>query len=656
MLEIVLRYFYFIVSFMLLFTVPVQAYIDPSVMTYAIQALAGIAIALGTFFGLYWRKIRKPVLRFFNLDETVGREEESDELVFFDPSLMEEEKRIVLPKLKDGTDSEGRKKGKLREIAEDMIPALFITLSGCFMLCIYAPLDLYFNNKNEFWFSERILISEQMITFLITILIIILFYYLCRLVGKGFYSFVLFLTTDIFICSYIQGNFRIANLPPMDGSAVDWSIYNNENTITLIIWIVITLILLFVYKYVRAKGFRSVAIVVSVFLTMVLTVSLISSYIGSRSIVGNTEFECSKDHEFDVSDVENFYILILDAVDAHTYQEVAEAHPEYKEWFNDFTFFPNTTCVYPFTSRAIPHILSGFIFENERDFTEFSTDAIDNSPFLKALEENGYQMSIYEPELTYSGYQLDRFANIRTDNFQLNPEYELVFIKKQIKLALFKYFPYFLKKYVLVDTNIFSLMKGSNPFTTYNDEFLQDIMDEENVTHTRKKIFAFYHVQGAHLPFIYDKNVNTIPEEQGSYYQNIEASMTIAGAFLNKLKEAGVYDNSTIIIMADHGYQARNGGIMERFNPLFMIKGFQEKHAYNASEAPLSYFDLPEAYNRLLAHQPAVNCFDAKEGDQRERRLLYLKWLEEDLIKECIQDGYAADYENIKLTGNEYYR
>ena len=54
-------------------------------------------------------------------------------------------------------------------------------------------------------------------------------------------------------------------------------------------------------------------------------------------------------------------------------------------------------------------------------------------------------MSIYEPELTYIGYQLDRFANIRTDNFQLNPEYELVFIKKQIKLALFKYFPYFLK-------------------------------------------------------------------------------------------------------------------------------------------------------------------------------------------------------------------
>ena len=39
---------YFLAAFTLLMTRPVHAYIDPSVMTYAIQAVAGIAIALGT--------------------------------------------------------------------------------------------------------------------------------------------------------------------------------------------------------------------------------------------------------------------------------------------------------------------------------------------------------------------------------------------------------------------------------------------------------------------------------------------------------------------------------------------------------------------------------------------------------------------------------
>ena len=51
------RYLYFSVAFFFLFMVPVRAYIDPSVMTYAIQAVAGVAIALGTVFGLYWRKL-----------------------------------------------------------------------------------------------------------------------------------------------------------------------------------------------------------------------------------------------------------------------------------------------------------------------------------------------------------------------------------------------------------------------------------------------------------------------------------------------------------------------------------------------------------------------------------------------------------------------
>ena len=188
------RYIYFSAAFLLLFTVPVQAYIDPSVMTYAIQALAGIAIALGTFFGLYWRKIRKPVLRFFNLEETAGKEEESDELVYFDPSVMKEERKITVQKdlnAKDGV----KTKGKIRIILEDMVPALFITLSGCFMLCIYAPLDLYFNNKNEFWFNLQILFPQLIRMMCMIAPAVLAVYLICRLISRKLYSALIFVTT-----------------------------------------------------------------------------------------------------------------------------------------------------------------------------------------------------------------------------------------------------------------------------------------------------------------------------------------------------------------------------------------------------------------------------------------------------------------------------
>lgn len=57
-----------------------MAYIDPSVMTYAIQAIAGIIIAVGAFIGIYFRKIKKNVQNKLGIDENKNKEVESDEI------------------------------------------------------------------------------------------------------------------------------------------------------------------------------------------------------------------------------------------------------------------------------------------------------------------------------------------------------------------------------------------------------------------------------------------------------------------------------------------------------------------------------------------------------------------------------------------------
>ena len=74
---------------MLLFGANGEAYIDPSVMTYIIQAVAGIIIAVGAVVGIYWRKARKKVNDTLGIDENRNKEVESDELVV---SVAAEEK------------------------------------------------------------------------------------------------------------------------------------------------------------------------------------------------------------------------------------------------------------------------------------------------------------------------------------------------------------------------------------------------------------------------------------------------------------------------------------------------------------------------------------------------------------------------------------
>ena len=54
------------------------AYIDPSVMTYAIQAVAGVAIAIGAVAAVFWRKAKKKVSDKLGIDENANKEVEDD--------------------------------------------------------------------------------------------------------------------------------------------------------------------------------------------------------------------------------------------------------------------------------------------------------------------------------------------------------------------------------------------------------------------------------------------------------------------------------------------------------------------------------------------------------------------------------------------------
>ena len=59
---------------------PVTLYIDPSVVTYLIQAVAGVVIAVGAAVGIYFRKAKKKVNDKLGTDENNNKEVETDEI------------------------------------------------------------------------------------------------------------------------------------------------------------------------------------------------------------------------------------------------------------------------------------------------------------------------------------------------------------------------------------------------------------------------------------------------------------------------------------------------------------------------------------------------------------------------------------------------
>lgn len=66
---------------MLFFGVTGYAYIDPSVTTYIIQAVAGIVVAVGAVVAIYFRRARKKINDKLGIDENRNKEVESDDIV-----------------------------------------------------------------------------------------------------------------------------------------------------------------------------------------------------------------------------------------------------------------------------------------------------------------------------------------------------------------------------------------------------------------------------------------------------------------------------------------------------------------------------------------------------------------------------------------------
>ena len=61
-----------------LFETNALAYIDPSVMTYGIQVVAGLVIAVGATIGIVWRNAKKKAKKVLNIDDNTKKEVEDD--------------------------------------------------------------------------------------------------------------------------------------------------------------------------------------------------------------------------------------------------------------------------------------------------------------------------------------------------------------------------------------------------------------------------------------------------------------------------------------------------------------------------------------------------------------------------------------------------
>ncbi len=69
-----------------------RLYIDPSAVSYVIPAIAGVAVVVGSWLYLHFRRAKSKVSKKLGIDENAGKEVEED-IVIKDEEAKEEEKK-----------------------------------------------------------------------------------------------------------------------------------------------------------------------------------------------------------------------------------------------------------------------------------------------------------------------------------------------------------------------------------------------------------------------------------------------------------------------------------------------------------------------------------------------------------------------------------
>ena len=208
------------------------------------------------------------------------------------------------------------------------LPQVVLAFAVSFMMFIYEPIVMYANNINDFWFDLKILLKPSIVMFIAAFLMIFILYSLLYLIIKKvtkkdkMYHILLIAGYILFITSYIEGNYLAGLLPALDGSFIDWSKYTKASLTSFVILLVVTILVVIIYKKYKDKTINILKYI-SMAICAMLSVSLLTTITSTDALKSKKYSVTATTKNLDAySEEDNFIILLLDATDSVMYNEI----------------------------------------------------------------------------------------------------------------------------------------------------------------------------------------------------------------------------------------------------------------------------------------------------------------------------------------------
>ena len=384
-------------------------------------------------------------------------------------------------------------------------------------------------------------------------------------------------------------------------------------------------------------------------------------------------------------DGNNVVVIMLDRAMGDYVPYILNEKPELKEKFDGFTYYSNTISFGGHTNMGVPALMGGYEYtpvemnkRSDEALVDKHNESIKVMPAL--FTQNGYNVTVCD--MPYTNYKsvfdtsvYDDYPGINTyvtKGYFSTEEMKESIIESNKRnffcLGVMKSLPLFMQRTVYnggsynqaSSPNNFIAQKriNSSMATGRTKSFMDAYLVLENLE-TMTKIdtadsnnFLLLCNDTTHEPIIlqspkfepqssvdntkYDndhkdrftvdgKSINITNNLQMMHYQTNMAALMRLGEWFDYLKENDVYDNTKIILVADHGYyldqneQLIHGDIdVNAFFPLLMVKDFGSNGDMQTNSDFMTNADVPTLAFKDTVENP-VNPFTGKPINSDEK-------------------------------------
>lgn len=546
----------FLAAFFLSLPLSAQAYIDPATTTYVIQIISALVITLGITIGVFYGRIRM-----FFLNSRVR-------LAAMHIKLFAKKQAVAEPlyvQFLSGlhTAPSGTRGGLWRDsrsFLHRVSMAFIMSLAVAFTFVAFGPYETYALNIDSFNFP---LDGVYSILLLATAGLALLLTGLLSVTRGRIFDALLSLLLGLLTAGYVQGNFLNHSLGLLTGDFIDWSQYGASFLVNLFVWALIMALPFLLHALAKVFWTQLVRFV-PLILVLVQLISMVSLYGTIQKYQPSSQRLLTSKGIYEIASQDNIVVIILDRLDNRYLDELLADDPHYLDGLDGFVRFSNNTTLYTQTFPSVANFLTGREYMWEETAADFLADAYQNSDFLPGLRRAGYRINLYtEPRASY--YNISDLEGIVDNIADADIIYDRVEALKQFMLlSAFRYGPLAFKPFVWTSTSDLSqlILADLDPPPYFFDDyfFYENLRAKRLSIGQSDRTFSFIHLDGPHAPFIINESVEPVPEGQGTFMGQLKGSFRIVYEYLDQLKALGKYEDSTIIIMGDHG--ERQGDII----------------------------------------------------------------------------------------------